>query len=181
MRYTTAGMPPLDDALLSLAILLVAALVQGFFGFGFGILAMGGLTLSQDLIHASGLVNITAVVVMVWLTFQLRHHILRRLTFRMLAPVLLGVFLGVIALGRVERDLMVSILGATIVARHAGEMISEITLAMVAGLGLAKVFEVIHPYPTQAMVLKANAGAYLRTRLTPKAKRIFELWFRLTG
>jgi len=73
------------------------------------------------------------------------------------------------------------ILGATIVARHAGEMISEITLAMVAGLGLAKVFEVIHPYPTQAMVLKANAGAYLRTRLTPKAKRIFELWFRLTG
>ena len=28
------------------------------------------------------------------------------------------------------------ILGATIVARHAGEMINEITLAMVAGIGL---------------------------------------------
>jgi uncharacterized membrane protein YfcA len=108
-------MLPVDDALLTLAILLVAALVQGFFGFGFGILAMGGLTLTQDLIHASGIVNITAVVVMVWLTFQLRHDILYRLTLRMLAPVLLGVFLGVIALGLFDRDLMVSILGATIV------------------------------------------------------------------
>ena len=73
------------------------------------------------------------------------------------------------------------ILGATIVAPHAGEMISEVTLAMVGGLGLGKVFEVIHPYPTQAMVIKANAGAYLRTRLTPAVKRLFKLWFRLTG
>jgi len=73
------------------------------------------------------------------------------------------------------------ILGATIVARHAGEMISEVTLAMVGGLGLSKVFEVIHPYPTQAMVIKASAGAYLRSRLTPRVKRLFELWFRLTG
>jgi uncharacterized membrane protein YfcA len=108
-------MPPLPDALLALAILLVAALVQGFFGFGFGIVAMGGLTLSHDLIQASGLVNITGIVVMGWLTFGLRRHILRGLALRMLAPMLLGVFFGVIALGRVERDLMVSILGASIV------------------------------------------------------------------
>jgi uncharacterized membrane protein YfcA len=108
-------MPPLPDAILSLVILLAAALVQGFFGFGFGILAMACLTLSQDLIHASGLVNITGLVVVGWLTFQLRHQVLRRLALRMLAPVLLGVFLGVIALGRVDRDLMVSILGGSIV------------------------------------------------------------------
>ncbi len=73
------------------------------------------------------------------------------------------------------------ILGATIVAPHAGEMISEITLAMVGGLGLGKVFEAIHPYPTQAMAIKANAGAFLRTRLTPGVKRLFELWFRMTS
>lgn len=108
-------MPPLPDALLSLAILLAAALIQGFFGFGFGIVAMGALTLTHDLIQASGLVNITAIVVMGWLTFGLRRHILRGLALRMLAPLLLGVFLGVMALGRVDRDLMVSILGATIV------------------------------------------------------------------
>jgi uncharacterized membrane protein YfcA len=108
-------MPPLPDALLALAILLLAALCQGFFGFGFGIVAMGGLTLSHDLIQASGLVNITGIVVMAWLTYGLRRHILRGLALRMLAPMLLGVFFGVLALGRVDRGLMVSILGATIV------------------------------------------------------------------
>jgi hypothetical protein len=39
------------------------------------------------------------------------------------------------------------ILGATIVASHAGEFLSEITLAMVAKLGLGKILEVIHPVP----------------------------------
>ena len=71
------------------------------------------------------------------------------------------------------------ILGATIVARHAGEMISEVTLAMVAKLGLSKIMNVIHPYPTQADAIKAAAGAYTRSRLTPTVKRLFELWLSL--
>src|SRR4029077_4294222 len=40
------------------------------------------------------------------------------------------------------------ILGATIVARHAGEMISEISVAMASRLGLGRLASVIHPYPT---------------------------------
>lgn len=59
------------------------------------------------------------------------------------------------------------IVGATVVARHAGEMISEITLAMVAGVGLRTIASVIHPYPTQAEAIKRVADAYNRTRLTP--------------
>ena len=55
------------------------------------------------------------------------------------------------------------ILGATIVARHAGEMISEITLAMVAGVGLRTLSRVIHPYPTQGEAITKAADAYLRT------------------
>lgn len=51
------------------------------------------------------------------------------------------------------------ILGATIVARHAGEMISEITLAMVAGIGLRRLASVIHPYPTQADAIRKAADA----------------------
>jgi hypothetical protein len=46
------------------------------------------------------------------------------------------------------------ILGATIVARHAGEMISEITLAMVTNQSLSALSGVIHPYPTQAEAIK---------------------------
>lgn len=72
------------------------------------------------------------------------------------------------------------ILGATIVAAHAGEMISEITVAMVNGVGLGAFTNVIHPYPTQAEAIKAVAGLYTRTRLTPRVKRLFESWLRLS-
>ena len=65
------------------------------------------------------------------------------------------------------------ILGATLVARHAGEMISQITLAMVAGAGLGTLSRTIHPYPTQAEVMKRAGDAYNRTRLTPFFKTLF--------
>ncbi len=66
------------------------------------------------------------------------------------------------------------ILGATIVASHAGDLISEITTAMKAGLGLGGIASVIHPYPTQAAAIKKVGDAYNRTRLTPFTKRLFE-------
>jgi mercury(II) reductase len=68
------------------------------------------------------------------------------------------------------------ILGATIVARHAGEMISEITLAMVGNMGLKTLAGVIHTYPTQAEAIKHVADAYNRTRLTPFVKKLFSRW-----
>jgi len=67
-----------------------------------------------------------------------------------------------------------TIAGATIVASHASEMISELTTAMAAGVGLGRMAEVIHPYPTQAEAIRKVADAYNRTRLTPRVKRIFE-------
>lgn len=69
------------------------------------------------------------------------------------------------------------IIGATIVAAHAGEMISEITLALVGGIGLKTLSGVIHPYPTQAEAVKQAADAYNRTRLTPFLRRLFRYWF----
>ena len=68
------------------------------------------------------------------------------------------------------------ILGATIVARNAGDMISEITVAMVGGIGLAKIANAIHPYPTQAEAIKRAADAYNRTRLTPTIKNVLNKW-----
>lgn len=64
------------------------------------------------------------------------------------------------------------ILGATLVAGHAGEMISELTLAMVGGLGLKMLSSTIHPYPTQAEIMRKAGDAYNRTRLTPFVKRL---------
>ncbi len=70
------------------------------------------------------------------------------------------------------------ILGATIVAGHAGDMINEFSLAMTAGLGLSAIGKTIHPYPTQGEVVKKVADAYNRTRLTPTVKRILSAWLR---
>ena len=72
------------------------------------------------------------------------------------------------------------ILGATIVARHAGEMISEITLSMVGNMGLKTISNVIHPYPTQAEAIKHVADAYNRTRLTPFIKKLTSFWLSWT-
>jgi pyruvate/2-oxoglutarate dehydrogenase complex dihydrolipoamide dehydrogenase (E3) component len=70
------------------------------------------------------------------------------------------------------------ILGATVVARHAGEMINELSLAMTAGLGLSAIGRTIHPYPTQAEAIKKVADAYNRTRLTPFVKKLFTAWLK---
>lgn len=72
------------------------------------------------------------------------------------------------------------ILGATIVARHAGEMISEVTTAIVHDLGLSKLSSVIHPYPTQAEGIKKAADAYRRTLLTPRTKAVLGLLTKLS-
>lgn len=72
------------------------------------------------------------------------------------------------------------ILGATIVAEHAGEMISEITVAMAGRVGLGKLGNVIHPYPTQAEAIKRVGDAYSRTRLTPLVKSLFQRWLAWT-
>ena len=66
------------------------------------------------------------------------------------------------------------ILGATIVASHAGEMISEVTTAMTCGAGLRSIAQTIHPYPTQAEAIRKTADAYQRTRLTPGVKRLLK-------
>jgi len=72
------------------------------------------------------------------------------------------------------------IVGATIVARNAGDMISEITLAMTHGLGLSKIGSTIHPYPTQAEAIRKLGDQYNRTRLTPLVKTIFHQWLAWT-
>lgn len=64
------------------------------------------------------------------------------------------------------------ILGATIVGGHAGDMISEISVAMRANMGLGTLASVIHPYPTEAEAIRQCGDAYNRTRLTPTIKKI---------
>jgi len=74
------------------------------------------------------------------------------------------------------RDGTDTILGATVVARHAGEMINGISLAMVAGIGLSTVARVIHTYPTQADAIKMAAEAYTRSSASSFGRWLARRW-----
>lgn len=65
-----------------------------------------------------------------------------------------------------------TILGATIVAAHAGDMISEFAVAMKAGAGAKTIAATIHPYPTQAEVNKKVVNLWRKAHFTEKTKRL---------
>jgi len=61
-----------------------------------------------------------------------------------------------------------TILGATIVGPHAGDLLAEFILAMKHGIGLNKILGTIHPYPTLAEAIKATAGEWKRGHVPEK-------------
>lgn len=70
-----------------------------------------------------------------------------------------------------------TVVGATLVAAHAGEMIGELSVAITNGVGLGAVGSTIHAYPTQSEVFRKAADVWRRGRLTPRVKRFFAWWF----
>jgi len=71
------------------------------------------------------------------------------------------------------------ILGATLVGRHAGEMIAEMSLAISTGRTLGTISNTIHPYPTEGEIWKRLADEWNLSRLTPRLRRLFEGYLRL--
>ena len=72
------------------------------------------------------------------------------------------------------------LLGCTIVAAHAGEIIGQVSYAMARGATLNDFASTVYPYPTQSEALRKAGDAYRRTRLTPRVRRAFERYFRIT-
>ena len=69
------------------------------------------------------------------------------------------------------------ILGATVVAADAGNLISEVTVAMQAGAGLGTIGAAIHPYPTQAEAWRRTANQLRRSRFTARQKALLTRLF----
>ena len=111
----------MEDAslIVSLLALAFAAGVQGLLGFGFGIVAMTLLAFGFDLVHASGVVNLTGLVVTVSMLWRLRGAVLWNVAGRIVPWIALGVFAGVTALGTLDRDVMLRSLGAVVVGLAA--------------------------------------------------------------
>jgi pyruvate/2-oxoglutarate dehydrogenase complex dihydrolipoamide dehydrogenase (E3) component len=72
------------------------------------------------------------------------------------------------------------ILGCTIVAIHAGEMIGHVSDAIRRGATLNDFASTIYAYPTRVEALRKIGDLYRRTRLTPRLQRSLEQYFRLT-
>lgn len=70
------------------------------------------------------------------------------------------------------------ILGVTIVAPHAGDLLHEFVLAMKHGIGLSGIAATIHAYPTFAELARKVGDQFNRTKLTPRAKNIFDWLYR---
>ena len=65
------------------------------------------------------------------------------------------------------------ILGATIVAPHAGDLLHEFVLTMNVKIGLGKIASMIHAYPMLAELARKAGDKYNKARLTPGVKKIF--------
>lgn len=69
------------------------------------------------------------------------------------------------------------IVGATIVAAHAGDMIGEFSVLMKAGAGAKTIAGTIHPYPTQAEVNKKVVNLWRKAHFTQRTKNILTKLF----
>ena len=70
------------------------------------------------------------------------------------------------------------ILGATVVASHAGDLLAEVVLAMTEKRGLGALSRAVHSYPTQGELLRKLGDAYQRSRLTPRTAGVLRTLLR---
>jgi hypothetical protein len=67
-----------------------------------------------------------------------------------------------------------TILGAVVVGERAGEMLAEFVLAMKWGLGLGRILDTLHAYPTWTEANKYVAGAWKMAHAPRWALRLLE-------
>jgi hypothetical protein len=137
----------LDGSALGAALLvLFASFVAGFFGFGFGITATAGLSLTMPLVHAANVVNLASPFVTAGLFWQLRTHVAWRAVSRIAPWLALGVVAGVLALAAFDGGSLVRVLGVFVVVVSLWNLsakplrVPESTLGDAVAGGLSGIF-----------------------------------------
>ncbi|NNL64781.1 MAG: sulfite exporter TauE/SafE family protein [Myxococcales bacterium] len=101
---------------LAIGLLLFAgATLQSFLGFGYGIVAMTVLAVTVGVVHASGVVNITAFIQVAWVAWALRQQIRWNYVARLIPGLVVGLGLGLFTLKNADPTLLIQALGVTIV------------------------------------------------------------------
>lgn len=96
-------------------IFVFSALVEGFLGFGFGIIAMGILTLTRDVLTATAMVNLMAFFVASSILWPLRRKVRWKLIGPLLVFGLIGLVAGVEIVTSFNPQIMKRALGVVIV------------------------------------------------------------------
>ena len=116
----------MDASILAVcAIFLGAAFVQATLGFGFSLLSMLVLALLHDVPHAAAVVNIAGSILIIAMCFTLRGAIAWPYVRRVLPWAVLGVFGGVSLLSALDRDVAVRLLGASVAAIAAWNLLAH--------------------------------------------------------
>jgi pyruvate/2-oxoglutarate dehydrogenase complex dihydrolipoamide dehydrogenase (E3) component len=71
------------------------------------------------------------------------------------------------------------ILGVTIVAPHAGELITEWVLAIENNLPVEAIFNTVHAYPTLSELNPRGTFEYMSEKLTPFKSKLLKLFFKM--
>lgn len=71
------------------------------------------------------------------------------------------------------------IVGATVVAPDAGDLVSAIALVMRYGGGLGDLSSMVFPYPTISIALRQAGDAWRRSAVTPRVKTALRYYFRV--
>ena len=72
------------------------------------------------------------------------------------------------------------LVGAGILAPHAGEMISQLSLAIARGVPVSALASLIVPYPTRSEAAKRAAGSFFAPKLfSPRTRRLVRMLARL--
>jgi len=108
--------PDAPSYLVYAALMFAAAGTQGFLGFGYGIIVMAWLTLTNDLVHATAVVNLSSLLLVAAVVGRDYRHILWLQLRRIVPAMFVGIAVGLVALGSIERALMVRTLGVVIIA-----------------------------------------------------------------
>ncbi|MEM1116418.1 MAG: FAD-dependent oxidoreductase [Bacteroidota bacterium] len=73
------------------------------------------------------------------------------------------------------------ILGASVLAERAGEMISELAVAMRNGVPLRKLSDTVHPYPSYGLAVRRAADQWYVRRQSPRLVRALQRVFGYRG
>jgi len=71
------------------------------------------------------------------------------------------------------------IVGATVVAPDAGELIGVVATVMQYGGSLGDLSSVVFPYPTLSVAFRQAGDAYRRSSLTPTVRSVLQYYFRV--